>query len=88
LAKEQRGKLDLTSIRGIFAGYTPTTRQYRVYDPKKRTVERYSTVRFDEKQKGGILINSYEGPKDLRIEGEEVEIKDLKLNDIGDTIII
>jgi hypothetical protein len=88
LAKEQRGKLDSTSIRGIFAGYTPTTRQYRVYDPKKKTVERYSTVRFDEKQKGGTLIDSHEGPKDLRIEGEEVEIEDPEPNDIGDTIIV
>ena len=35
LAREQRNnKLDPTLIRGIFVGYTPTTRQYRVYDPE------------------------------------------------------
>jgi hypothetical protein len=57
LAKEQRGKLDPTSIRGIFVGYTPTSRQYRVYNPETRTVERYTTVKFDEIRKGGTLLN-------------------------------
>ena len=57
LAREQRNnKLDSTSIRGIFVGYTPTTRQYRVYNPEDGTVERYSTVRFDEERKGGTLL--------------------------------
>jgi GAG-pre-integrase domain len=58
LAKEQRGKLDPTSIRGIFVGYTPTSRQYRIYDPKTKTVERYSTVRFDERTSGGTLLDT------------------------------
>ena len=56
LAKEQRGKLDPTSMRGVFIGYTPTSRQYRIYDPKTGGVGRYSTVRFDETRKGGTLI--------------------------------
>jgi hypothetical protein len=57
LAREQRNsKLDQTSIRGIFVGYTPTTRQYRVYDPETGVVGRYSTVRFDEERKGGTLL--------------------------------
>lgn len=48
LAKEQRGKLDSTSTRGVFVGYMPTSRQYRVYNPETKIVERYSTVHFDE----------------------------------------
>jgi hypothetical protein len=56
LARKQRGKLDNTSIRRIFVGYTPTSRQYRVYDPTIRQVQRYSIVRFDESIAEGILI--------------------------------
>jgi hypothetical protein len=33
----------------------PTTRQYRIYNPETGTVERYSTVCFDEERKGGTL---------------------------------
>ena len=58
LAREQRhNKLDSTSIRGIFVGYTLITRQYRVYNPENGTIERYSTVRFDEERKAGTLLD-------------------------------
>jgi hypothetical protein len=57
LAKEQRGKLDPTSLRGIFVGYTPTSRQYRIYNPKTKVTERYSSVVFDETRKGGTLLD-------------------------------
>ena len=58
LAREQRhNKLDSTSIRGIFVGYTLTTHQYRVYNPENGTIERYSTVRFDEERKAGTLLD-------------------------------
>src|ERR1700739_227359 len=61
LAREQRkNELDQTSIQGIFVGYTPTTRQYRVYHPEAGVVGRYSTVRFDEKRKGGTLLTPAE----------------------------
>lgn len=49
LAREQgNSKLDPTSIHGILIGYRPATRQYCVSDPETGTVERYSTVRFEE----------------------------------------
>jgi hypothetical protein len=58
LAREQRhSKLNSTPIRGIFVGYTLTTRQYRVYNPEDGTIERYSTVRFDDERKGGTLLD-------------------------------
>ena len=38
-------------------GYTLTTRQYRVYNPENGTIERYSTVRFDEERKAGTLLD-------------------------------
>ena len=87
-AKEQRGKLDSTSMRGIFVGYTPTSRQYRVYDPARKIVKQYSTVHFEEIWKGGTLADSQKGPNNLRIEGEEIETEDPEQNDIGDTIIV
>jgi Integrase core domain len=91
LAKEQRGKLDATSKRGIFVGYTPASRQYRVYDPETKTVERYSTVRFDETRKGGHLINPPRDPNQVSISGDEpqVEIRErLNEEDNGDTIVV
>jgi len=49
LIKEQRAdKIDPTSIRGILVGYTPTSRQYRIYNPENRIVKRYSTIYFDK----------------------------------------
>ena len=57
LAKEQQGKLDPTSTRGIFVGYTPTSRQYRVYNLQIKVIERYSSVVFNKNRKGGTLLN-------------------------------
>ena len=70
LAKEQRGKLDPTSIRGIFTGYTPTSRQYRVYNPKTKVVDRYSSVVFNKNRKGGELLDSSRNQEQLRLKEE------------------
>ena len=94
VAKEQRGKLEDTSMRGIFVGYTPASRQYRVYDPDTKAVERYSTVRFDEVRKGGALIASPRDLTQLTIEGEELQAETPAQRqqggekDIGDTIVV
>jgi hypothetical protein len=89
LAREQRNKLDQTSIRGIFVGYTPTARQYRVYDPEVGTVGRYPTVRFDEKRKGGTLLAPAENtPPWTEVEGtQDTQDQDSTLPD-GDTIVV
>jgi hypothetical protein len=90
LAKEQRDKLDPTSIRGVFTGYTPTTRQYRVYNPETGIVERYSIVRFDENRKGGTLIITGGSDQDkvtLKAAEEEQTIQDNPLPE-GDTIVV
>ena len=88
LAKEQRGKLDPTSIRGIFVGYTPTSRQYRVYDPKTKMVGRCSTVHFDEETSGGTLLGvdtSDQGIALLQTVEEELSHSGLPE---GDTIVV
>jgi transposase InsO family protein len=90
LAKEQRNnKLDQTSIRGIFVGYTPTARQYRVYNPETGVVGRYSTVRFDEKRKGGTLLAPTESTPPWTEVGDtqHTQDQDSTLPD-GDTIVV
>jgi hypothetical protein len=89
LAPEQRrNKLDSTSFRGIFVGYTSAARQYRVYDPEDGTIERYSTVRFDEERKGGILLDPsgnippWLGAGDTQGQGWDSSLPD------GDTIVV
>ena len=60
VAKERSGKLDENAKRGIFVGYTPTTRQYRVFDPQKRTIELHTSVRFNETKRGRDLLPASE----------------------------
>lgn len=74
LAKEQRGTLDPTAIRGILVGYTDTTRQYRVHNPQTKTVKRYSWVRFDENN--GEIPQPVETPIPQPVE------------ELGDTIVV
>ena len=81
LAQEQRKKLDDTSIQGIFVGYTPTYRQYRVYDPVKNVVGRYSTVRFDETTMGGVIYSQDQGSIDeLAITIRSQDIEDYRIS--------
>jgi hypothetical protein len=52
----KRGKLDKTSFKGVFVGYSQTIRQYRILDPLDMTIKRCSSVELDELQKGGPLL--------------------------------
>jgi hypothetical protein len=40
----------------VFVRYSQTVRQYRILDPLDITIKRYSSVEFDELQKGGPLL--------------------------------
>jgi hypothetical protein len=53
---QKRQKLQRTAWKGIFVGYALTERQYRVLDPKTMAVKLYSSITFDENQKGGQLL--------------------------------
>ena len=57
MPKEKRSKLDNTATRGIFIGYMPTSRQYRILDPKKNTISIHTSVTFDEKKMGKKLYD-------------------------------
>jgi hypothetical protein len=58
LPPTQRDKLGKTSFKGVFVGYSQTARQYRVLNPLNMTVNRYSSVEFDELQRGGLLLKA------------------------------
>lgn len=54
----KRDKLDKTAFKGIFVGYSQTTRQYRILNPTDMTVKLYSNVKFDEQQKAGRALEN------------------------------
>ena len=46
--KEKRTKLDPTAEKGIFVGYSETSKAYRIYIPSLRSVVVRRDVRFEE----------------------------------------
>jgi hypothetical protein len=46
--KEKRSKLDPSGKKGIFVGYSETSKAYRVYIPGHRQIEISRDVTFDE----------------------------------------
>ena len=55
IPKETRAKMDPTAEARIFLGYMGTDRQYRVYNPYTKGVERHTNVTFNEAVPGGYL---------------------------------
>ena len=54
----KRDKLDAIAFKGVLVKYTLTTRQYRIYNLRDRTVKHYSNVRFNESFKGGLICQT------------------------------
>ena len=48
--KDKRKKLDCTSIKGIFVGYSLSSKAYRIYIKEGRHIEVSKDVIFDENQ--------------------------------------
>jgi len=48
VSKEKRNKLDASGKKGTFAGYSETSKAYRIYVPGQREVEISHDVTFDE----------------------------------------
>eukprot|EP00253_Pinus_taeda_P014831 PITA_14831 len=48
--KEKRTKLDLTTDKGIFVGYSETSKTYRIYIPAQRKVVVRQDVKFEEER--------------------------------------
>jgi hypothetical protein len=49
-------KLGAIAEKAIFVGYETSSRQYRVYIPKEKTIRVTSSIRFDETTKGGDIL--------------------------------
>ena len=81
----QRGKLDNTSMKCVFVGYEESTRQYRVYDPIKKTVERSSHLEFDEFTSGGSFCRQN---GEISLAHNEVEEMPLNIDDMDTEILI
>ena len=60
IPKEKRAKLEDTSYRGIFIGYTDSNHQFRVWNPARNEVEIRTHVLFLENEKGGSLLSNPE----------------------------
>jgi hypothetical protein len=57
IPKEQRGdKLDDRAYSGIFVGYSPSTKQYHVYNPSTQAVKLATSVQFKESIRGGDVF--------------------------------
>lgn len=50
--ERQDDKLSDRAFRGVFVGYTRSTKQYRVYNPTTRAISLHSSLRFLESEKG------------------------------------
>lgn len=65
--KDKRKKLDLTSIKGIFVGYSLSSKAYRIYIKEGRQIEVSRDVIFDENQ-------VYKKSKDIPIDSDDEEV--------------
>ena len=60
IPKEKRTKLEPSGKKGIFIGYSETTKGYRIYIPRQRTIEISRDVIFEEDTALKISSNSDE----------------------------
>ena len=81
--KEKRSKLDASGKKGMFVGYSETSKAYRVYVPGQREVEICHDVTFDENASLRKVINlsSSEEDHDVR-SGNQEEPKDEMMPDV------
>ena len=62
--KEKRTKLEPSGKKGIFIGYSETTKGYRIYIPGQRTIEISRDVIFEEDTTFKVSSNSDESISD------------------------
>ena len=74
---ENLGKFDVKSDEGIFLGYSTTSRAYRVFNKRTKTVMESINVKIDDVLTKVKMINDGEGPsiKEPDVEVEALDIK-------------
>ncbi len=65
--KDKWKKLDSTSIKGIFVGYSLSSKAYRIYIKEGRHIEVSRDVIFDENQ-------AYKRSKDIPIDSDDEDL--------------
>ena len=75
--KEKRSKLDASGKKGMFVGYSETSKAYRVYVPGQREVEICHDVTFDEDTSLRKVVNFPRSEEDHEARlGNQEEPKD------------
>lgn len=75
--RENLGKFDARSDEGIFLGYSTTSRAYRVFNKRTKTVMESINVKIDDALPKVEMIDDVEGPstKEADVEVEALDIE-------------
>ena len=83
MPKEKRSKLDASGKKGMFVGYSETSKAYRVYVPGQSEVEICHDVTFDEDASLRKVINLPNSEEDHEVRsGNQKEPKDEMMLDV------
>ena len=82
--RENIGKFDAKSDEGIFLGYFTTSRAYRVFNKKTKTVMESINIKIDDALTKIETINDEEGPS---IKEPDVEVEALDIEVEGSTLV-
>ena len=76
IPKEKRTKLNPFGSKGIFVGYSDTTKAYRIYFPRFKKIDINRDVTFDEDStyfiSRRISIQEVEEPEEMRVQDMEI----------------
>ena len=77
--RENLGKFDAKSDKGIFLGYSTTSRAYKVFNKRTKTVMESINVKIDDTLTKVEMIDDGEGPStkepDVEVEALDIEVE-------------
>ena len=75
--RENLGKFDAKSDESIFLGYSTSSRAYRVYNKRKKTVMKSINVKIDDAITKVEMVDDGEGPstKEPTVEVEALDVE-------------
>ena len=80
--RENLGKFDVRSDEGIFLGYSTTSRAYRVFNKRTKTVMKSINIKIDDALSKVEMIDDGEGPSteepDVEVEAFDIEVEDTR----------
>lgn len=88
--KNYRNKLGVKAKKGIFIGYSTSTRSYRIYDPTDGKVYASRTVKFREQILGSTLLeNQHETDNNVdKFRYEADSVSNMEKDDEYDELVI